>query len=63
MGNEKDEFKRIIMKAVNRHLVMHVQTESKLDRIELLADEAADEIIDFKNKQHKNINNEPTTSN
>ena len=46
-----EEIEKIITQAVNRHLVIHVQTDSREDRINLLAKEAADEIVKYWNSR------------
>ena len=47
------EIQNEIRKAINRHLVMHVQVagDDRRDRIEILTEEAAIEIIKLQNEK------------
>ncbi len=49
----KQEIENEIRKAINRHLVVHVQVskEDKRDRIDILVDEAATKILKLLNNE------------
>ena len=45
MESKKEQIEKAIKQALNRHLVQHVQTKDERCRVDIMADEAATEIL------------------